>query len=79
MYIKGASSTKRSLSCGVPPGSVLGPKLFKIYTLALVEMPKHHGIHYHVYADDGQLYIVFDLPTDDNPHTLSIVTKKVEV
>ncbi len=34
VHINGASSTKRSLSCGVTQGSVLGPKHFKMYTLA---------------------------------------------
>ncbi len=79
MYINGISSTKRPLSCGVPPGcSVRGPNLFKMYTLALEEIPKHHGIPYHLYANDGQLYIVFDLPTEDNLHTLAIAIKKIE-
>ncbi len=68
VYVNGASSTKMPLSCGVPQGLVLGPKLFKMYTLALTVIPKHHEIPYHFYADDGQLDIVFDLPTDDNPH-----------
>ncbi len=53
-------------------------KLFKMYTLALVEIPRCHGIPYHFYADDGRLYIVFDLQTDDNSHTLAIETKKIE-
>ncbi len=44
MYINGASSTKRPLSCGIPQGSVLEPNLFKIYTLALAEISKHCGI-----------------------------------
>ncbi len=30
------------------------------------------------YGDDGQFYIVFDLPTDDNPCTLVIAIKKIE-
>ncbi len=78
VYINGASSTKRPLSCGVPQGSVLGPNLFKMYTLALTEIPKRHEIPYHFYADDGQLYIVFDLPSENNPHILAIATKKIE-
>ncbi len=48
-----------------------------MYTSALAEIHKHHGIP-HFYADDGQLYIVFDLQTDDNPHTLAITTKTIE-
>ncbi len=42
--------------------------------LVLAEIPKHHGIPYHLYADDGQLYILFDLPTDDKRHILAMVT-----
>ncbi len=49
-----------------------------MYMLALAEIPKHHGIPYHLYADDDQLYIVFDLPTDDNPHSLAIAIKNIE-
>ncbi len=78
MYINGASSTKSPLSCGVPLGSVLGSKLFKMYILALAEIPKHCGIPYHFYADDDQLYIVFDLPTDDNHHTVILAIKGIE-
>ncbi len=47
VYINGASSTKRPLSYGVPHDSVFGPKLFKMYMLALADTPKHHGISYH--------------------------------
>ncbi len=80
LYINGASSTKRPLSCGVPQGSVHGHlEAFQDVHISLGRDTKHHGIPYHFYADDGQLYIVFDLPTDDNPHTLVIATKKIEV
>ncbi len=79
VYINEASSTKRPLSCGVPQGSVLGPKLFKMYMLALAEIPNHHGIPYHFYADNGQLYIVFGLLTDDNPYTLAKAIQKVRI
>ena len=72
-------SKQTPLKFGVPQGSVLGPVLFTLYVQPIVAIFKKHGLNYHIYADDKQIYIfgeINELPKLINTASICIKESK---
>ena len=69
---------QQPLQYGVSQGSVLGPVLFTVYTGTLAFLLEAHGVNYHCFADDTQLYIrVEDI--DEAKHWLSSLLSDLKI
>ncbi len=58
VVIENSTLTCRGLECGVPRGSVLGPKMYCMYTRPVGDIVRKHGLLYHGYADDAPPYLI---------------------
>ena len=65
-FVSVNGSDPKLLKCGAPQGSVLGPLLFLAYVSPLWDIIRKHGLYFHSFADDTQLYLAFDANSTDN-------------
>ena len=82
-YHQVAVSSARSSHChlerGVAQGSVLGPLLYCIYTRPIGDIVTRHGLQYHCYADDTQIYVTIEKDVSIESALARIETCIIEV
>ena len=61
--VKGAKSEPKVLTYALPQASVLGPQGYPLYSKLIRNIVRAHGLEYHCYADDSQIYIVIKRST----------------
>ena len=60
VYLLKTVYVDQELGFGSPQGSVLGPKMYYIYTKHVSDISQRHGLSHHSCADDTQLYMTMD-------------------
>ena len=75
VLISEKQSKNTLLTCGIPQGFVLSPFLFSIFTIPLARIIRSHGLSYHMYSYDAQL---FKELCRDNKSSQTVDIRKVE-
>ena len=63
VVIEDSVSVDQELDFGVPQGSVLGPRIYCMYTKPVSDIIQRHGLSHH--SDDTQLYMPMDHSNND--------------
>jgi hypothetical protein len=67
--INGTTSAPQVLTTGLPQGSLIGPAEFPDYSSPLFNIARKYGIEIHMYADDTQLYLSFNVDDYEDAKT----------
>ena len=65
VVIEDSVSVDQELDFGIPQGSVLGPRIYCMYTKPVSDIIQRHGLSHHSYADDTQLYMAMGHSNND--------------
>ena len=71
--IDNVNSDYHLIKYGVPQGSVLGARLYTLYTYPLSNIIADHGLCYHCYADDTQIYMECENDTNSIQNVITCI------